>query len=166
MKRLLATLLLATTAVHAAPDLARLTSVEAKIADKTYKDVTSILVVQHGKTVYEHYFNGSTVDTLNDVRSASKSITALLVGAAIDRHLISGVNAPVYDFFPGRKPADPRLRKTTLEDLLTMSSLWECDDENPFSSGNEERMYVTERWLDFALALPVKGFAPWMAKPV
>ncbi|WP_350016346.1 serine hydrolase [Rhodanobacter sp. IGA1.0] len=164
MKHLLATLLLATTTVHAT-DLARLSSVEAKIADKTYKDITSIMVVQDGKTVYEHYFNGSTADTLNDVRSASKSITALLVGAAIDRHLISGVDAPVYDFFPGHKPADPRLAKTTLEDLLTMSSLWECNDENEFSSGNEERMYVTERWLDFALALPVKGFAPWMDKP-
>ncbi len=166
MKRLLAALLLATTTVHAAPDLARLRSVEAKIADKTYKDITSIMVVEDGKTVYEHYFNGSTVDTLNDVRSASKSITALLVGAAIDRHLITGVDARVYDFFPGHQPADPRLKKTTLEDLLTMSSLWECNDENPFSTGNEERMYVTERWLDFALALPVKGFAPWMDKPV
>ncbi len=165
MKRLLATLLLATTAVQAAPDLARLTAVEAKIADKTYKDITSILVLQDGKTVYEHYFNGSTVDTLNDARSATKSITALLVGAAIDRHLISGVDAPVYGFFPGHKPADPQLQKTTLEDLLTMSSLWECNDENEFSSGNEERMYVTAHWLDFALALPLKGFAPWMDKP-
>ena len=63
MKRLLATLLLATTTVHAA-DLARLTPVEAKIADKNYKDITSIMVVQDGKTVYEHYFNGSTADTL------------------------------------------------------------------------------------------------------
>ncbi|WP_251278992.1 hypothetical protein, partial [Enterobacter hormaechei] len=26
-------------------------------------------------------------------------------------------------------------------------------------------MYVTERWLEFALALPVKGFAPWMQRP-
>src|ERR1044072_2043454 len=26
-------------------------------------------------------------------------------------------------------------------------------------------MNVTERWLDFALALPVKGFAPWMTRP-
>jgi len=46
-----------------------------------------------------------------------------------------------------------------------MSSIWECDDDNPFSSGNEERMYVTERWLDFALNLPIRGYAPWASRP-
>jgi CubicO group peptidase (beta-lactamase class C family) len=165
MKRLLAVLLLAVTTAQAAPDVDRLASVEAKIADKTYKDITSIMVVQDGKTVYEHYFNGSTADALNDTRSATKSITALLVGAAIDRRLISGVAARVYDFFPGHTPGAAALANTTLEDLMTMSSLWECNDENEFSTGNEERMYVTARWLDFALALPLKGFAPWMDKP-
>jgi CubicO group peptidase (beta-lactamase class C family) len=179
MKRLLACLLLASgTALAAAPDgwpaanptdpaidQAKLAAVEAKITDGTYKQITSLVVAHQGKLVYEHYFNGNDADTLNDIRSASKSVTALLVGAAIDRHLIAGVGAPLYAFFPEYHPTDPRKLAFTLEDLLTMSSLWECDDENQFSSGNEERMYVTEHWLTFALDLPIKGFAPWMTKP-
>lgn len=153
-------------AAHA--DAARLDALEAKIADGSYKGITSVLVARDGKLAYERYFNGSDADRLNDVRSASKSVTALLVGAAIDRGLLPGVQAKVYGFFPDKQPVQhPDLRKQaiTLEDLLTMSSLWECNDDNEFSSGNEERMYVSEDWLQFALDLPIKGFAPWMTKP-
>jgi CubicO group peptidase (beta-lactamase class C family) len=149
-------------------DSTRFDALEARLADQTYKGITSIVVAQDGKLVYEAYFNGGSVDQLNDIRSASKSITAWLVGAAIDRGLIPGVDTKVYDYFPDKQPvqhADPRKQAITLEDLLTMSSLWECNDDNEFSSGHEERMYVTEDWLQFALDLPIKGFAPWMTKP-
>ncbi|MEG2805812.1 serine hydrolase [Stenotrophomonas sp.] len=150
------------------PDRAPLAALEAAIAREDIKQVTSVLLVVDGTVAYERYFNGATAETLHDVRSASKSVTAMLVGAAIGDGHLPGVDARVYDYFPeftAAHPVDPRLRATTIEDLLTMSSLWECDDENAFSAGHEERMYVTERWLDFALALPVKGFAPWMTRP-
>ncbi len=149
-------------------DPARLTALQAAIASEDIKQVSSVLLMVDGEVAYEGYFNGAAADTLNDVRSASKSVTAMLVGAAIGDGHLPGVQARVYDYFPeftARHALDPRLRATTLEDLLTMSSLWECDDENPFSAGNEERMYVTEHWLTFALSLPVKGFAPWMTRP-
>ncbi|MFC4765452.1 serine hydrolase domain-containing protein [Dyella koreensis] len=149
-------------------DVARFAALEGKLADKTYKGITSILVVQDGKLVYEGYFNGGSAEQLNDIRSASKSVTSWLVGAAIDRGLIPSVQAKVYSYFPDKQPVqhpDARKQAITLEDLLTMSSMWECDDENQFSSGNEERMYVSEDWLQFALDLPIKGFAPWMTKP-
>ncbi|MCF7752547.1 beta-lactamase family protein [Bacillus subtilis subsp. subtilis] len=149
-------------------DTARLNALEAAIATDEIKQVTSVLLLVDGTVAYERYFNGATADTLHDVRSASKSVTSMLVGAAIGEGRLPGVQARVYDYFPAftaRHPVDPRLASTTLEDLLTMSSLWECDDQNAFSAGNEERMYVTEKWLDFALSLPVKGFAPWMTRP-
>ncbi|MGH8037562.1 MAG: serine hydrolase domain-containing protein [Stenotrophomonas sp.] len=159
---------LAAMAAPARLDPAPLAALEAAIAKEDIKQVTSVLLLVDGKVAYEHYFNGADAQTLNDVRSASKSVTALLVGAAIGDGHLPGVQARVYDYFPeftAQHTVDPRLLGTTVEDLLTMSSLWECDDQNQFSSGNEERMYVTERWLDFALSLPVKGFAPWMTRP-
>lgn len=152
-----------------APDPARLQALEQAIARDELKQIRSVLLQVDGKVVYEGYFNGADARTLHDVRSASKSVTALLVGAAIGDGHLPGLQARVYDYFPdftARHEVDPRLRGTTVEDLLTMSTLWECDDENPFSTGHEERMYVTEHWRDFALALPVKGFAPWMQRPV
>jgi hypothetical protein len=48
-----------------------------------YKRITSILVARHGKLVFEAYFDGDGA-TMRDTRSAAKSVTSALVGAAID----------------------------------------------------------------------------------
>ncbi|WP_440224298.1 serine hydrolase domain-containing protein [Dokdonella sp. MW10] len=141
---------------------------EAKIADGTWKGVTSLVVVHRGKLVHERYFNGTDRDTLHDTRSLTKSVTAMLVGAAIDRGLVADAQARVFALFGDKAPVrnpDPRKDAITFEDLLTMSSLLECNDENSFSSGNEERMYVSEDWIRFTLDLPIKGFAPWESPP-
>lgn len=146
---------------------AKLDEIETRIAEKNLKGITSVVVADRGKLVYERYFNGGVRAALNDMRSATKTLTSLLAGAAIDRGLIPNAQAKVYPYFRDLqlRNADPRKEAFTLEDLLTMGSLWECDDENAFSTGNEERMYVTENWLRFALDLPIKGFAPWTTKP-
>lgn len=161
--------LAASTAAAAKLDTTLLTTMGERIKDSTFQRISSVVVAVDGKLVYEGYFNGADRDTAHDVRSASKTIASMLVGLAIDRGAISGVEAPVFGFFPERRPAiknpDPRKDKITIEDLLTMSSLLECNDDNEYSSGNEERMYVTEDWLGFFLDLPIKGFPPWATKP-
>ena len=50
-------------------------------------DTTSVLVMRHGTIEFEHHWQ-STPDKLNDTRSATKTITALAVGAALDAKMI------------------------------------------------------------------------------
>jgi CubicO group peptidase (beta-lactamase class C family) len=141
---------------------------EQAIKAGNFNTVTSVVIASHGKIVYEHYFDTDGIDALRNTRSATKTITGMLVGAAIDRHLITSVDARVLDYLQDKLPLqnpDPRKSKITIEDFLTMSSLLECDDENPFSRGNEERMYLVEDWAKFAFDLPIRGFPDWQTKP-
>lgn len=136
----------------------QLPAMEQAVQSGQFKKIGSILIEQDGHIAYEHYFEGDA-SSLRDTRSATKTITSLLVGIAIDEHKIASVSVPLLSFFPGRtvQNPDPRKVKTTLEDLLTMSSSLECDDWNDFSRGNEERMYLVEDWAQFALDLPIRG---------
>jgi CubicO group peptidase (beta-lactamase class C family) len=145
-----------------------LQEMESAIQADQFKKITSVVIARNGKLAYEGYFNGTDANTLMDTRSATKSITSMLVGIAIGQGLLASVDTPILPFFRDKQPLqnpDPRKEKITVEDFLTMSSLLECDDSNDFSRGNEERMYLIEDWSKFALDLPIKGFAPWAAKP-
>lgn len=142
-----------------APAQKKFSVMEQAIQSGQFRKIGSVLVEQNGRMLYEHYFEGNAA-TLRDTRSATKSLTAILTGIAIDDGKISGVSAPLLSFFPGRtiQNPDPRKASITLEDLLTMSSLLECDDWNDFSLGNEEHMYLVEDWTQFALNLPIRGY--------
>ncbi len=158
-----------TTAAPASVGLSaqRLLAMEKAVRAGEFKKVTSVLVARRGQLAYEGYFGGTDAATLRNTRSATKTVTGMLLGIALDRKLLPDVYARVLRFFPEKHFQNPDSRKAqiTVEDFLTMSSLLECDDSNSFSRGHEERMYLVEDWLQFALDLPIKGFPPWATKP-
>lgn len=80
-----------------------------RVGDNSYKNIHTVLLVKNGKLVVEEYFSGRNGEgqyqtitrvTLQEMHSATKSVNSILVGIAIDQHLIRGVDESVSIFFP------------------------------------------------------------------
>ena len=140
---------------------------DSLVASNQYQQITSIVIAHKGELVFEQYYNGSDQHTLHNTRSATKTITGTLIGLLIDDKKLPSeqVFAANYSSREDVYYPDPRKDSITVEDLLTMSSMLECDDWNPISRGNEERMYLVEDWVKFYWDLPIKGFPEWATKP-
>lgn len=173
MKHLVSTLCtglaLAIGPAHAT-DAARFEPAQAAVEQGEFKAITSILVAQDGEVLYEHYFDSEGAQARRDTRSATKTVAGMLAGAAVADGHLSGASARIFDVLPPARRQrmqhpDPRKEAIKVEDLLTMSSLVECNDEAEYSRGNEERMYLIEDWVQFYADLPMQGFPAWMPKP-
>jgi CubicO group peptidase (beta-lactamase class C family) len=108
----------------AAPGLSaqRLIQMEQAVRAGDFKQITSVLISRGGKLAFEGYFDEAGREALRNTRSATKSVTGMLIGIAIDRRLLSGAQAPILDFFPDKLPVqnpDPRKARITVEDFLT-----------------------------------------------
>lgn len=86
----------------------------------TLNDITGILIVKDGEAVFELYQAGNTEDTRWMSMSVVKSISATLVGAAIEDGHIASIDDPVVDYLPqlGKSAYDG----VTIRHLLQMSS--------------------------------------------
>lgn len=128
-----------------------------KIAEKYFKNITSIVVIKNGELLIEEYFNGSGRDSLHDTRSVGKSFCSAIIGIAVREGIIKSENLALGDFYNLRSFENYSTKKdsVTLKSLLTMSSAFEGSDMNEDSPGNEENMYPTDNWVSFALNLPM-----------
>ena len=156
------------SSVAAGLDTLLLRDLETRIRTGDFGRITSVLIAVDGALAHEQYFDSAGRDALRNTRSATKTIASVLVGIAVDKGIISNAKEPVARYFPELRPlANPDARKDsiTIEDFMTMTSLLECDDNNSFSRGHEERMYLVEDWTRFTLDLPIRGFPAWVSKP-
>jgi CubicO group peptidase (beta-lactamase class C family) len=121
--------------------------------------VHALLLVRNGKLVLEEYFHGENRDKLHNERSAGKSVSATIIGAAMLAGAPIRLSTPVYQVMNGGTfPADlePRKRAMTLEHLMTMSSGYFCDDNNEDAPGNENGMWERQSdFYKFTLGLPM-----------
>jgi CubicO group peptidase (beta-lactamase class C family) len=116
-------------------DAERIQTLLDRLADNTYKNITSVVIVKDGKLVVEEYF--PRLDVVGDERgralkrvspqqlySVTKSVTSILIGIAIDRGLIRGVDEKISSFFPEYADIFSSKDKAELQlkDFLNMSS--------------------------------------------
>jgi CubicO group peptidase (beta-lactamase class C family) len=142
-----------------------------RLADSSDANIHAVLVAHGGRLVFERYFRGSDeiygrpvgkvtfdADTLNNVKSVSKSVASLAVGIAIDRGLTRSINEPIFSFFPElsdlRSPEKDRIQ---LLHVLTMSMGLGWVEATPSNEGNndEGRMHMASDPCRYVLGLPV-----------
>ena len=127
------------------------------ITGNLYKQITSIVVIKNGKLLIEEYFNGSNRNTLQNTRSVGKSFTSAMMGIAINEGYIKSENQTLKDFYDLKNFANysPKKENVTIKSLMTMSSAFDANDDDPNSPGNEEKMYPTDNYVKFTLDLPM-----------
>ncbi len=89
-----------------------------------FSHITSAIVLRHGNIIFEEYYNGATVDSLHQIRSATKSILSALIGIAIKEGDLQDIEVKVVDLFPEyvTSEMDARINSISLKHLLTMTS--------------------------------------------
>lgn len=102
----------------------------------TLNDVTGLLIVKDGESVFELYQSGNTEATRWMSMSVVKSISATLVGAAIHDGHIESIDDPVVRYLP--RLAGSAYDGVTVRHLLQMSSgvAW---DETYTDPGSDRR---------------------------
>ncbi|OJJ22213.1 hypothetical protein BKI52_09245 [marine bacterium AO1-C] len=138
------------------PDLLQVLT--QKIAQGKYPKTNALLISKKGKVVFEKYFNDYHEDSLQDVRSTTKSITALLTGIAIDKGFIKSVHSPMLDYLHQYNKNtlqnwDQTKDSITIEHLLTMQTGIGCEQffGNMGLPDCEEKMFDQNDWVKYGL---------------
>lgn len=124
-------------------------------------DLRGLVVVQNGKLVMDEYYNSFWWENILDIRSAGKSVTAILGLIAIDKGLFD-LDTKVISLFPEYADHDnpsPQKSGITIEHLLTMSSGLDADSDNSNSPGSEENWFPSKDYVKLILDLPM-AFEP------
>lgn len=89
-----------------------------------YANIAGMVVLKNGERVYENYFGGCTADSRIHVFSVTKSVVSILLGIALDKGYIGGIDQRVLDFYPKYTPkrGEKTLQNITLRDMLTMTA--------------------------------------------
>jgi CubicO group peptidase (beta-lactamase class C family) len=120
--------------------------------------IDQMALLVDGQVVAQLHRSGHGPRSRHDLRSATKSVTSLLVGAAATQGMVIDIDQPVAPLFP-EWAAGAATASVTWRQLLSMRTGLDCDDGAPLSRGNEERMYATDDWLRFFFSLPPRGDA-------
>jgi CubicO group peptidase (beta-lactamase class C family) len=128
------------------------------IVPDSYPQVRSVLVVRHGYLVVERYWQGVDAGDGHNSFSVTKSFTSALVGIALRDRQLEGLDQTVGELLADHLPAksDPRLRRVTVKQLLTMTSGLAGDDS---TLGGDDDIWIemlkSPDWVRHILSQPL-----------
>jgi CubicO group peptidase (beta-lactamase class C family) len=111
----------------------------------------TVIVARDGKILAERGYRGNSVETPTNIKSASKTIISALVGIAIDKGVLKGVDQKIAPILRPHLPEnpDPRINEITISHLLSMQA-----GLGRTSGPNYGRWVSSRDWVRAALAMP------------
>jgi CubicO group peptidase (beta-lactamase class C family) len=116
-----------------------------------YGQLRTVTIAQRGEILAERGYRGHSVTSPTNIKSASKSIISALIGIAIDKGVLEGVDQKITPLLKQDLPPDPdpRLAEITIGHLLSMQAGLERT-----SGANYGRRISSSNWVRAALARP------------
>jgi CubicO group peptidase (beta-lactamase class C family) len=113
--------------------------------------LNSLIVSQNDTIRYEYYFRGMHRHRKVNIKSASKTVMATLIGVAIREGFIDSLTAPLSAYLPEYfEDLEPGKKQITLEHLITMTTGLEGT-----SFENYDPWVLSRDWARFALEQPI-----------
>jgi len=128
-----------------------------KFINRSGPDVDSVTVIRHGYIVLDEYFGDFKKDQKHYIYSCTKSVVSTLVGIAIEKGYIDGLDMTLSELFPDHtiQNMDDRKEKITLYNLLTMTADFNARDSYLYDWEGLYKMWDAEDPLQYVLDLPM-----------
>jgi len=116
-------------------------------------DLHGLIVYRNGHVILEVYPPPYDAQTVHNVKSVSKGLLSALVGIAIDKGMVDGIDQRVSEFFPEYFKADkqPGKQDISLRHLLTMTAGLDLDENGPKMNA----IFNSDDWIDATLQRPM-----------
>lgn len=157
---------------------------DAEFQEGLHDNVDSMLIIRNGRLAFEAYYehdyqaiNADLVtgesgpwnyydfnwhpfyraSELHTLQSSTKSVMSALVGIAIARGDLPGVNATLGELLPHRDITDPQKAAITLENILLMRSGFEWEEDVSYWDPRNDGIKVesSDDWVAYLLDKPV-----------
>lgn len=135
-----------------------LDAVDDFISNYEQNDFRGLVIIKDHKIVIEYFYNSTERSDINDIRSAGKSFTALLLGIAIKDGFVKNLDQNVYSFFSKEKYPDLNedLKKVKIKHLMNMASGLDADSDDWKTPGNAGQWMSKDDWVSYILSIPLK----------
>ncbi len=128
------------------------------ISDFEQNDFRGMVVIKDHQIAIEYFYTNTERSDINDVRSAGKSLTALLLGIAIEEGLVQDLDENVYSFFSKEKypSLNEDLKQVKIRHLLDMSSGLDADSDDWMTPGHAGKWMDKDEWTSYLLSIGLK----------
>ncbi len=139
-------------------DVSVIEEIAENIINDQYKGIHSLLIIKDEFLVFEEYFKGYNSEDLQHIFSITKSVSSSLIGIAIDKEFLQGVEDSVLSFFPQYNITDSIKQNLLLKHILTLTTGFDWDEKTyPYTDprNSEYQMFQTDDWMEFVLQRPL-----------